>query len=66
LGSIGIKFHNHFLSGGYQLKFTDLTLVRQGKDESVFDYLKRFKEVETHCFNLSLFDSDLTDLAAKA
>jgi hypothetical protein len=41
------KFHNHFFSGSYQLKLTNLTSVRQGKEESVSDYLKRFKEVKT-------------------
>jgi hypothetical protein len=44
---------------------TDLTLVRQNKEESVSDYLKRFKEVKNRCFNMSLTDSDLVDLAAR-
>jgi hypothetical protein len=44
---------------------TDLKSVRQSKEESVSDYLKRFKEVKTRCFNLSLTDSDLADLAAR-
>jgi hypothetical protein len=59
------KFHDHFFSGSYKLKLTDLTLVRQNKEESVSDYLKRFKEVKNCCFNLSLTDSDLADLAAR-
>jgi hypothetical protein len=59
------KFHDHFFSGSYQLKLTDLTSVRQSKEESVSDYLKRFKEVTNRCFNLSLTDSDLADLAAR-
>jgi hypothetical protein len=59
------KFHDHFFSGSYQLKLTDLTSVRQNKEESVSDYLKRFKEVKNCCFNLSLTDSDLADLAAR-
>jgi hypothetical protein len=41
------KFNDHFFSGSYQLKLTDLTSVRQSKEESVSDYLKRFKEVKT-------------------
>jgi hypothetical protein len=41
------KFHDHFSSGDYQLKLTDLTSVKQGKDETVSNYLKRFKEVKT-------------------
>jgi hypothetical protein len=59
------KFHDHFFSGSYQLKLTDLTSVRQNKEDSVSDYLKRFKEVKNCCFNLSLTDSDLANLAAR-
>jgi hypothetical protein len=59
------KFHDHFFSGSYQLKLTDLTSVSQNKEESVSDYLKSFKEVKNRCFNLSLTDSDLADLAAR-
>jgi hypothetical protein len=59
------KFHDHFFSGSYQLKLIHLTSVRKNKEESVSDYLKRFKEVKNRCFNLSLTDSDLADLAAR-
>jgi hypothetical protein len=59
------KFHDHFFSGSYQLKLTDLTSVRQNKEESVSDYLKRFKKVKSRCFNVSLTDSDLAGLAAR-
>jgi hypothetical protein len=31
------KFHDHFFSGSYQHKLTDLTSVRQNKEESIFD-----------------------------
>jgi hypothetical protein len=59
------KFHDHFFSGDYQLKLTDLTSVKQGKDETVSNYLKHFKEVKNRCFNLSISDSDLANLVAK-
>jgi hypothetical protein len=49
----------------YQLKLINLTSVKQGKDETVSNYLKRFKEVKNRCFNLSISDSDLANLAAK-
>ena len=42
---------------------TDLTSVRQGRDESVSNYFKRFKEVKNRCFNLSISDKDLVDVA---
>jgi hypothetical protein len=41
------KFHDHFYSGSIQLKLTELTSVRQGRDETVFAYIKRFKELKT-------------------
>jgi hypothetical protein len=44
---------------------TDLTSVKQGKDKMVSNYLKRFKEVKNCCFNFSISDSDLANLAAK-
>jgi hypothetical protein len=65
LNQLEQKFHDYFFSRDYQLKLTDLTPVKQGRDETVSNYLKRFKEVQNHCFNLSLSDSDLPNLAAK-
>jgi hypothetical protein len=59
------KFHDHFFSGDYHLKLTDLTMVKQGKYEMVSNYLKRFKEVKNCCFSLLLSDSDLAYLDAK-
>ena len=41
----------------------DLTLVRQGRDESIHEYFKRFKDIKNQCFNLSLSEKDLVDLA---
>ena len=45
------------------MKLTDLTSVKQTRDESVSDYFKRFKEVKNRCFNLSISDKDLVDVA---
>jgi hypothetical protein len=59
------KFHNHFYSGSIQLKLTDLTPVRQGRDEIVSAYIKRFKETKNRCFNLSITDMDLADICLK-
>jgi hypothetical protein len=59
------KFHDHFYSGSMQLKLTDLTLVRQGRDETVSAYINRFKESKNRCFNLSITDMDLADICLK-
>jgi hypothetical protein len=53
------KFHDHFYSGSIQLKLTNLTSARQGRDEIVSTYIKRFKETKNWCFNLSNTDMDL-------
>jgi hypothetical protein len=57
------KFHDHFYSGDNQAKLTDLTSVKQTRDELVSKYFKRFKEVKNRGFNLSISDKDLVDVA---
>jgi hypothetical protein len=42
---------------------TELYNIQQGKDESVFNYLERFKEIKNQCFNLPFSDSDIAYLA---
>jgi hypothetical protein len=59
------KFHDHFYSGSIQLKLTDLTSVRQGRDETVSAYIKRFKENKNRCFNLSFTNMDLANICLK-
>jgi hypothetical protein len=57
------KFHEHFYSGTSEAKLADLTSVRQTRDELVSDYFKRFKEIRNQCFNLTISEKDLADLA---
>jgi hypothetical protein len=40
-----------------------LTSVSQTRDESVLDYFKRFKEIKNRCFNLTISEKDVADLA---
>jgi len=57
------KFYDHFYSGDNEAKLIDLTSLKQGRDESIKDYFKRFKDVKNRCFNLSISERDLDDLA---
>jgi hypothetical protein len=41
-GDLEQKFHDHFFFGDYELDLVDLAALRQGKDESVNDYIRRF------------------------
>jgi hypothetical protein len=38
------KFHEHFFSGKYELTLANLALVRQGREESVNDYIWRLRD----------------------
>ena len=56
------KFHDHFYSGDNELKLSHLTSVRQKHDESVLDYVKRFRDVKKRCYSLVIGERDLADL----
>jgi hypothetical protein len=43
-GDLEQKFHDHFFSGDYELDLVDLVGLRQAKDESVNDYIRRFRD----------------------
>ena len=57
------KFHGHFYSGDNEAKLTDLISVRQGREESIYEYFKRFKDIKNRCFNLTIPEKDLADIA---
>jgi hypothetical protein len=57
------KFHDHFYSAKNEIKLSDLTLVRQSHDESVNDYIRRFRDTKNRCFNLMISENDMADLA---
>ena len=57
------KFHDHFYSPNNELKLSDLTSVRQSRDESVSDFIRRFRDTKNRCFNLSIGEKDLAGLA---
>jgi predicted PolB exonuclease-like 3'-5' exonuclease len=57
------KFYNHFFSIKNELKLSDLTSVRQSRDESVNDYIRRFRDTKKRCFNLMISKKDMADLA---
>ena len=56
------KFHDHLYSSNNELKLSHLTSVRQKHDESVSDYIKRFRDVKNRCYNLVIGERDLADL----
>jgi hypothetical protein len=61
--SLEQKFHDYFYNGEVELRLSDLTSLRQKYTETVFDYLRQFREVRNWCYNLTIAEKDLADLA---
>jgi hypothetical protein len=57
------KFHDYFYNGEVELRLSDLTSLRQKYTKTVSDYLKWFREVRNWCYNLTIAEKDLADLA---
>nr|CBG76268.1 OO_Ba0005L10-OO_Ba0081K17.19 [Oryza officinalis] len=57
------QFHRYFYNGVQEMKLSDLTAIRQRVDESVPEYIQRFRDIRNRCYSLSLTDSQLADLA---
>jgi hypothetical protein len=43
-GDLEQKFHDHSFSGDYELDLVDLVALQQAKDESVNEYIRRFRD----------------------
>jgi hypothetical protein len=56
------KFHDHFFSYDYELDLVDLVSLRQGKDESVNEYIRRFRDTRNRCFQIHLAEKQLAGL----
>jgi hypothetical protein len=56
------KFHSHFYTCVHETSLSHLASVRQGHNESVLDFVKRFREIKNQCFHLMISERDLTDL----
>jgi hypothetical protein len=57
------KFHEYFYNDELELRLYDLTAIRQKYNETMLEYLRRFRETRNKCYNLTIGEKDLTDLA---
>jgi ferritin len=57
------KFYDYFYNREVELRLSDLTTVKQKYNESASEYLKRFREMRNRCYNLTIGEKDLADLA---
>jgi hypothetical protein len=56
-------FYEYFYSGDTELQLSHLTAIKQKHNEPITEYNRRFRDTRNQCFNLNIFDKDLTDLA---
>ena len=57
------KFHEYFYFGDSELRLSHLTAIKQKHNKPVVDYIRRFRDTRNRCFNLSLSERDIADLA---
>jgi hypothetical protein len=63
VGRFRKKFHGHFFFGDYELDIVDLMALRQEKDESINDYIRRFRDTRNQSFQIHLAEKQLARLA---
>jgi hypothetical protein len=61
--SLEHKVHDYLYNGEVELRLSDLTAVRQKYGESVSEYLRQFRETRNMCYNLTIGEKDLANLA---
>jgi hypothetical protein len=57
------KIYEYFYSGDTELRLSHLTTIKQKHNELATNCIRRFRDTRNQCFNLTIFDKDLTDLA---
>jgi hypothetical protein len=48
------KFHDYFYYGDTELRLSHLTMVSQKYNETVSEYIRRFRETRNKCYSLTL------------
>jgi hypothetical protein len=61
--SLEQKIHDYFYNGEVELRLFDLTSLRQKYNEAISDYLRWFREVTNRCYNLTIAEKYLANLA---
>ena len=57
------ELHKYFFAGKHEMRLTDLTALRRRNDESVPDFIQRFRDIRSQCFSVSFSDGQLAELA---
>ena len=52
-----------FFNGDNELRLCHLTSVKQKHDESVAEFVRRFRDTENRCYSLVISEKNLAELA---
>jgi hypothetical protein len=61
--SLEQKFHDYFYNGEVELRLSDLMSLREKYNETIFNYLRWFRELRNWCYNLTIAEKELANLA---
>jgi hypothetical protein len=56
------KFHEYFYNGETELRLSHLAAVRQRHNETVAEYMRRFRDTRNKCCSLTIGEKDLAEL----
>jgi hypothetical protein len=57
------KFHEYFYNGETGLRLSHLAAVRQKHNETLIDYMRRFRDTRNKCNSLTIGEKDLAEPA---
>jgi hypothetical protein len=57
------KFDDYFYNGESKLRLSHLAAVKQKYNETVTEYMRRFREAKNKCYSLTIGERDLVELA---
>jgi hypothetical protein len=53
------KFHDYFYNGEIEFRLSRLVTIRQKHNETVFEYMRRFRDTRNKCYSLMIGERDL-------
>jgi hypothetical protein len=57
------KNHDYFYHGEVELRLSDLAAMKQRHNETVAEYLKRVRDTRNQCYNQTIGEKDLAEIA---
>jgi hypothetical protein len=57
------RFQDYFYNGESELRLSHLVAVRQKHNETVFEYMRQFRDTHNKCYGLTIGEKDISELA---